>query len=136
MAKRTRAEITAFNNSSFPDNSSKQITEEVLRNFEEAINESFFNLLDDDASDIKVDDVSFTADNVLDALKEVRDNLSRPLFYVDVNYNSSSNIVSLVGTNWAGVSVTNYSGINSNAGFKITFPNTVTEFGAQVRSDG
>ena len=111
MAQKTRVQLNQSSNIKFPDNNSKQITAERVRNYNSEEVESNYNLLDDTLSNIRVDDPSFTATNGLDALKEVRDGSDRPLFYIDLEFSYGVSgtryaDVTISGTNYTGTSIT------------------------------
>lgn len=94
-----RASITTEIDTSFPDNNSKFITALLMREFQEVINISKFNLVDDDMFDINFSDANFNSTNAGDALVEIYDltiggnNLSYgtlPLFYVEFDITTTS----------------------------------------------
>lgn len=72
MAKVGRSTITAQNILKFPTNNAKLISAKNLRDFEEIINESKFNLVDDDAYSINFSNPDFSATNIGDALFEAK----------------------------------------------------------------
>lgn len=143
MAQKTRLQITQLAETKFPTNNAKQITATDLRDFQADVNDSFFNLIDDAAEDVKFSDAGFSATNVKDAILEVKNFAGdRPLFYADV-------YLALDETGWSGtLSATNYTGLsvsavevgaangsNGNVRITFTFPDTNANFGTLVRKN-
>lgn len=134
-----RATISNENQSSFPTNNTKFITAEFLRTFQELINSSKFNLVDDNLSNIQFSETNFSATNALEAVLELY-TINAPLFYVDMNFSyfppsnfgsgqilysvtGSSNSSSGSGSTSVGIgtplATINFSNINTQTGFSI-----------------
>lgn len=72
MAQKDRADQEIDRNSLFPDNETKEISPEDVRDYETTVADSNFNLIDDDASNVSFSSPSYTATDVGGALNELK----------------------------------------------------------------
>lgn len=125
-----RATISSEIASSFPTNNAKFITAEFLRSFQEIINQSKFNLVDDTLSNINFNNADFTAGNAYNAVTELS-RLSRPIFYVDLQYSGGVD-VAITGTNHPNVSTP---GVWAGQGPVLTISDIFVDTGKTIRPD-
>lgn len=125
----SRATITSEIASSFPTNNTKYITAQFLRTFQEIVNSSKFNLVDDNLSDIQFSRPDFQAGNALDAIIDLAQ-LARPIFYVDFKLPNFID-ADLMGTNFTGLTIN-----RSGSTLAIDFPSVfAASGGASIKKD-
>ena len=123
----SRATISSEITSSFPTNAVKYITAQFLRAFQEIINYSFFNLVDDNLSNIQFSRPDFQAGNALEAVVDLAQ-MSRPIFWIEIS--SSGAFISLDDTNHP--DITTAGGGSNHA---LNFNSIYTATGANIRKE-